>query len=359
MKITFLSPGYSPKPTGGVKVVYEYANRLVDRGHEVTVVHHALQSAKNTRYLFDRLYLRLTGKSRQCSKSLLVSEVTWFSIDSRVKLFYVPEATAHYIPDGDAILINRWVSKDLSREKGKQFLLMLHYGVFPDVKDREDALFRAPIGKIVIARWLYEQGLKLGVPADEMIHNPIGIDHSKYRIIHPTEERPPRVATLYSQIAWKGSEDGLKALELTREELPTLQAIIYSHFHRPDSLPDWIEFYCDPSQEEFVSSIYNGSSIYLCSSWSEGWHLPPAEAMACGCAVVSTDIGGVRDYAEHGVTALLSPPKDPEALAANLLRLLQDDELRIRLAKAGHERIQEFTWERSTDLLEQFLTDRV
>ena len=51
--------------------------------------------------------------------------------------------------------------------------------------------------------------------------------------------------------------------------------------------------------------------------------------------------------------------EDPEALAANVIRLLEDDELRIRLAKAGYERIQEFTWERSTDLLEQFLMDRI
>jgi len=98
---------------------------------------------------------------------------------------------------------------------------------------------------------------------------------------------------------------------------------------------------------------------YLSPNWAEGWHLPPAEAMACGCAVVSTDIGGVRDYAEHEKTALLSPPGDPEALTKNLLRLLEDDNLRIQLAKAGHKRIQEFTWDRSTDLLEQFLIQHV
>jgi glycosyltransferase involved in cell wall biosynthesis len=73
--------------------------------------------------------------------------------------------------------------------------------------------------------------------------------------------------------------------------------------------------------------------------------------------LVSTDNGGVREYAEHEVTALLSPPKNPEALAQNIVRLLENDDLRIRIAKAGHERIQQFTWERSTDLLEQFLKD--
>lgn len=47
------------------------------------------------------------------------------------------------------------------------------------------------------------------------------------------------------------------------------------------------------------------------------------------------------------------------ALAENIRRLLEDDRLRIRLAKAGYERIQEVTWERSADLLERFMRDRM
>ena len=127
----------------------------------------------------------------------------------------------------------------------------------------------------------------------------------------------------------------------------------------PGELPGWIDYRQDPSPGELVSGVYNGSSIYLCPSYLEGFHLPPAEAMACGCAVVSTDIGGVRDYAEHEVTALLSPPRQPEALARNLLRLLEDDGLRVRLAESGNRRIREFTWERSTQLLEEFVVDRI
>ena len=44
-------------------------------------------------------------------------------------------------------------------------------------KARTEAVWRAPVGKVVIARWLYDQGIKLGAPADEMIHIPNGIDH--------------------------------------------------------------------------------------------------------------------------------------------------------------------------------------
>ena len=360
MKITFLLPFFSLKPIGGFAVVYEYANRLVARGHKVTVVHVSLQpNTGHIRHLLrTTLLLTLTKKAMRRSAYIL-TEVPWFSVDSHVTLLQVPNSTARYIPDGDAIVFCGVRVECYPQEKGMKFHFIQGYRMGPLSPSQEDEAWREPALQIVIAQWLYEQALKLGVPADEMIHIPNGVDHSKYRILHPIEHRSRRIAMLYHGVPWKGSEDGIKALEVARERIPSLEAVFFSTYPRPERLPDWIEYHCNPPQEELVGSIYNGSSIYLCPSWVEGWHLPPAEAMACGCAVVSTDIGGVRDYAENDVTALLSPPKNPGALAENLLRLLEDDELRIKLAKAGHERIQEFTWERSTDLLEQFLFDRI
>jgi len=79
------------------------------------------------------------------------------------------------------------------------------------------------------------------------------------------------------------------------------------------------------------------------------------EAMACGCAVAATDIAGIRESATDGVTALLSPARDPESLANNIIRLLGDEDLRVKLARAGNEHVRSFTWERSTTLLEAFL----
>jgi len=81
------------------------------------------------------------------------------------------------------------------------------------------------------------------------------------------------------------------------------------------------------------------------------------EAAACGCAIVATDIGGIRDYIQNGITGLLSPPKAPEALAKNLCLLLGNDELRIRLALAANASIRRFNWEQSTDQLEKFMMD--
>jgi glycosyltransferase involved in cell wall biosynthesis len=110
--------------------------------------------------------------------------------------------------------------------------------------------------------------------------------------------------------------------------------------------------------EEQLVRIFNQSKIFLCSSLAEGFAFPPAEAMACGCAVVSTDCGGIREYAVHEVNALLSPPGNPQALAENIIRLLEDNELRVKLAKTSHQQIKRFTWDTATRRFEDALMEK-
>jgi len=338
-------------------VIYEYANQLVARGHVVTVVHsRAIWHMK--RPLHRTLYYWIIAKFRQLCNWSITVEVPWYKIDSRVRMIAVPEFRTSYIPDGDAIFQTLAAGK-FPKEKGMEFVLMQGYKQWPKDPTKMDDILKSPMFKIAVSKWLYKEGLKLGVPEDEITYIPNGIDLLQHRLLQSIEHRPPRVAMMYDTRAIKGSGDGISALQLTRKSFPALEATLFGIVPRPKWLPGWIEYSCDPPREELVGSIYNGSSIFLCPSWVEGFGLPPAEAMACGCAVVSTDSGGVLDFAEHEVIALLSPPKNPTALAENLLRLLEDDGLRIKLAKAGHERIQEFTWERSTDLLERFIMDKI
>lgn len=65
------------------------------------------------------------------------------------------------------------------------------------------------------------------------------------------------------------------------------------------------------------------------------------EAMSCGVAVVSTRVSGIPELVEDGINGLLVPENDSKALAAALVRLHEDRELRERLARAGRETIRE------------------
>ena len=79
----------------------------------------------------------------------------------------------------------------------------------------------------------------------------------------------------------------------------------------------------------------------------------PAEAMACGCAVVCTRIGGHLDYAVDGHSALLVEKENPGQLAEKILELIGDDDRRKEIAENGNRLIrQEFSWESSVNRLE-------
>src|SRR5690625_193459 len=358
MRITFLLPTFAPRPSGGFRVVYEYANRLVERGHEVTVVH-PRRLPYVQKWPYEGLWPWVRARLGRIRRTLFTPRLTWFPIDPRVRMLFTPDAASHRIPDGDAIFATWWATAEVvagyGPEKGRKCYLLQNYEIWGGPKDRVDATWRLPLDKVVIARWFLDKGAELGVSRSEMTHIPNGIDFSVFQLLRPIEERPPRVAMLASSVVTKGLADGLRALEVAKSSYPALEAVLFGIEPRPQGLPEWIEYIENPAPDLLVGDIYNGSSIYLCPSHLEGWHLPPAEAMACGCAVVSTDIGGVRDYAIDGVTALLSPPADPEALGATLLRLLESEEEKIRIARGGHQGIQQFTWSRSTDLMEAFL----
>jgi glycosyltransferase involved in cell wall biosynthesis len=162
-----------------------------------------------------------------------------------------------------------------------------------------------------------------------------------------------------STVPIKATQDGIKALELAREKFPDMRAVVFGKDRFPPAMPSWVTYVQDPSQEFLVQQILNNSSIVLSPSLTEGFGLPLAEGAACGCAMVATDSGGVRDFIIHEKTGLLSAPKDPKSLAENLCLLLANDELRIRLAEGGRDVVASFTWERSADLLESLLSGAV
>ena len=81
--------------------------------------------------------------------------------------------------------------------------------------------------------------------------------------------------------------------------------------------------------------------VLVLPSWTEGLPLVVLEAMARRRPVVATPVGGTPEVVVEGETGLLVPPRDPDALAAALGRLLADADLRRRMGEAGYRRVAE------------------
>jgi glycosyltransferase involved in cell wall biosynthesis len=102
-----------------------------------------------------------------------------------------------------------------------------------------------------------------------------------------------------------------------------------------------------------TADIFIGPSVVTDSGDTEGQGVVFLEAMASGTAVIASDVGGVKDAVRNMDTGLLIPQKDPEAIAEKTLLLLEDQELRNKLAKSGQRLAEnEYSWEK---IAERFL----
>lgn len=98
-----------------------------------------------------------------------------------------------------------------------------------------------------------------------------------------------------------------------------------------------------------VTSILDDVEVGAMSSDWEGMPLFVFECMATHTPIVATNVGGLPEIVQNGETGVLVPPRDPDALAAAISRLLTDPPYRDRLADAAGERLGQFTIERLTD----------
>jgi glycosyltransferase involved in cell wall biosynthesis len=96
-----------------------------------------------------------------------------------------------------------------------------------------------------------------------------------------------------------------------------------------------------------LADLYRRASVFVMPSFYETFGISVIEAMAFGLPVVATKTGGLPEVVEDGITGILVPTGDAEALADALIRLLRDPDLRQRMGQAGQERVRaEFTIDR-------------
>ncbi|MFM0053492.1 glycosyltransferase family 4 protein [Caballeronia grimmiae] len=84
-----------------------------------------------------------------------------------------------------------------------------------------------------------------------------------------------------------------------------------------------------------VPNVLRGCDLFVLPTHQEALGQSYIEAMAAGLPVIGTDVDGVPELIKHDVNGLLVPPKNPDALRAAIVQLIDNPELRIRLGEAG------------------------
>jgi glycosyltransferase involved in cell wall biosynthesis len=154
--------------------------------------------------------------------------------------------------------------------------------------------------------------------------------------------------------AWKGVDVLVRAFAAIRDRPDARLRLVGSgdaiadlgELARSLGVADRVDFAGELRGDDLVAAMQEAAVAVLPSrSAAESFGMALIEAMACGTPVVGSDVGGIPYVITDGVTGLLVPPGDADALAAACRRILADGGFADRLAEAGRRHVTEcYAW---------------
>jgi phosphatidylinositol alpha-mannosyltransferase len=354
VKIGIVSPYAYPRPGGANAHIRETYSRLTELGHDVRIITAPWgddPSAKDVIQIGRAMAIPFNGSIGRITLSL---RLEWL------------------------------VSRMLDREKfdvihhHEPFVPFLSFQILDSAKCPNVATFHAFggfsfsywAGRIALDRYMAKLDERIAVssaarhfvstyfPGEYRII-PNGVDVEFYAHARPFPEfKDGKVNILFFGRVEprKGAMYLLKAYAQIKERHPDTRLIIagvgpeigdlrrFAHRHKVADV-----FFAGRPTDEDKARFYKTADIFVApSTGQESFGIVLLEAMAAGCAVVASDIHGYKRVVQRNVSGLLVEPKDPEALAQALERLIREPETRRALGAAGAERAPEYDWKHVT-----------
>lgn len=354
MRVNFVVPEYTK--TGGMRVVLLFAEELISRGHEVSLYAPGIPFNPYKKQ-FKPYFIK--HRLRKSAGYLFGKEQTDpFYFNSRAGINTVPFISDFFIPDADVVIATSWTSSypvhRLSERKGKKVYLVQDYEIWNSNVKYVDESYGLPLYKITVSEYLKKLLLeKFGEKSEKILVSP------DYRRFYNEEKIFPselRILFMDHSLPNKNSAGAVEIAKKLKSRHPELKFNCFG-MDRYQGMPEFIEFHRNPADNE-IRKLYCESQIFIFSSLYEGFGMPPAEAMACKCAVAGYAAGAVPEYAEHNVSAILADIGDSEGLLNGIGRLVNDNELLRRISIGGFENVKsKLDWKISTDLFENILKE--
>jgi L-malate glycosyltransferase len=194
-----------------------------------------------------------------------------------------------------------------------------------------------------------------GVPSSRVFVVHEGIDLGHVEAAPPVNlhaelwlpHHAPIVGNVAALVPHKGQRHLIEAAALVLKKMPDARFVIAGEGELRESLERQIR---DHHLEKHVFlvgfrpdvlSVHKAFDIFVMSSVTEGLGTSLLDAMACGKPIVATTAGGMPEVVRNGETGLLVPPRDHEAMAAAIVKLLTDEPMRRAMGAAGEARVQE------------------
>lgn len=308
MKITFNVSGCGLENNGGSITIIRSANALIDLGHEVIIADHR------------------------------DNEYTWGVVKAEHKVIKCKDD----IPNADAIIATGFstVRRMLHWPKrcGKQFHWIRGWETwnYPEWYI-EKTLLRYPVTRLVNGIQLQQKLAACGV--ESHIIRP-GYDFDEFSLLNIRSEKEITLGGLYCN-SEKRKGKRTEWIIKTAKKLKEKYKIKLWMFGQEDNPKIGVidRYFKDPTIA-LKNEIYNTVNIWLAPTKLEGLHMPPAEAMLTGCAVVGTDaeLTGMVDYLVHEKTGLIAG-NTLELFTESTRRLIDHPGLRMGLGEAGRLKV--------------------
>lgn len=388
MRINFILPPC--ELSGGPLAILEYANKFVEKGHEVTVTTYPTMFwpekwDKNTdpfpwykdfkgKYVYARnkyyeefiykfirrTYMRYGGNRPRKTLAGLRDIFDIFSVNSWL---------IGYMPECDINIATYWSSvfAVYFSQKGKPVYFMQHYeevflnAEYSHIFQRLLAKisYSMPMYKVANSSWLQkviEEKYNQRVPFS---NNALNVEEFAPRKKTSDEDGIIRIMTFCRAEEWKGFGDAAKVMSIIKKEYgDKVEWHVFGRMH-PSIKPDneytpYILHEKIPFSE--LAKIYAECDITLCCSWYESFPLPPLESMASGTAVVTTGYG-VEDYCIDKENCLIVGPRDIDGMVKAVKLLITDKKLRETLADNGLLTAQKYDWDTAVNNRLKILED--
>jgi GT2 family glycosyltransferase len=316
LRVAFLLPCL--QPYGGVIVAVNVANEMVVRGADVKLFNISRYNE------FDhQLYTEPASFRRR-------------------------EDAAVHFPEVDIAVATQWETVEYiarvaeRRPHMRTFYFVQDYEAFFIPEEQKDQRQKAidtyaMIGRKVVMSEFLREAVSQHDPTVYKVCPALDLDTFYPRPSDVSARRRRVLAMVRPETPWRGFDTLCRTLEIVHRERPETEIVVYG----TDDLAEYASSmrfrYTNLGRlsQRQLPQAYSSCGIYCDFSHFHGLGLTGLEAMACGCASVLTDSGGVSEYAIDGWNALVRPPGDAEGLAQAIICLLEGGELREYVAGNG------------------------
>lgn len=195
---------------------------------------------------------------------------------------------------------------------------------------------------------------ELGVPEERIKVIHVGVDTGLFRPIENARllgnEDKFKILCVARLHKYKGLDYLIKAMKTVREEIPNSKLYLLGKGPEESnlkklveelSLEDCVEFIHNPFPNYRMPELYSSCDIYVQPSIVEPYGIAVLEAMACGKPAISTNVGGMRDTIEDGISGILVAPRDSTAISNAICKLCNNRE---EMGGDALKRSGEFDW---------------